>query len=183
MDALGLIDYLHLQSRCTFKPLVSLLCPRVGKSRCWSLSDIPGCCIRDGVSIVTMSLSLLPFSVWSFYICCAEVIQSAFNSSGGIAFFIGLNFMCIWEEVSSGLCCHLETNNTWFYNNNDDSVWDLHLGSLTPESVVFIISDYYFFIILTLTFFKLDLWNYHKLSENSFFFLRTIFISFCFRQT
>lgn len=38
-------------------------------------------------------------------ICCAEVVQSALGSSGGIVLNVGVDFMCPQEEVTSESSC------------------------------------------------------------------------------
>lgn len=79
-------------------------CPRMGESvsspSVISLTTA-GCHIGDGVSIITVSPSLLPFSLWSLYQCCAEAVKvlPALSSSEGIALYVGVNSVCLWEEV------------------------------------------------------------------------------------
>lgn len=62
---------------------------------------VVGCSIGGGVPVVTVSPSLLPFSLWSLYQCCAEAVKvlPALSSSEGIALYVGVNSVCLWEEV------------------------------------------------------------------------------------
>lgn len=56
----------------------------------------------SGIPIITMSLSILPSSMWGLYCLCAKAVPSALDSSsGGIAAYVGLDLACPWKEVSS----------------------------------------------------------------------------------
>lgn len=62
-----------------------------------------GHCIRSRVPIITSSLSLLPFSVWSLFCLFSKPVQLALSSfSGGIALYVDIDSLC-QGKVSSGL--------------------------------------------------------------------------------
>ena len=56
----------------------------------------------SGIPIITMSLSILPSSMWCLYCLCAKAVPSALDSSsGGTAAYVGFDLVCPWKEVSS----------------------------------------------------------------------------------
>lgn len=73
-------------------------CPRVDESaRGQSIPYAVGS-IRGGVSFVSMSSSLLPFSKWLIF-CFVEVVRPALSSSsGGIILYIGIELVCSWRR-------------------------------------------------------------------------------------
>lgn len=85
----------------SFKPLIFLLCPRVGESILALLgySRLQGGALGCGAHSA-MASAVLHVSVWSL-VCRAEAVQLALgSSSGGIALSVGVNSVCSWEEVS-----------------------------------------------------------------------------------
>lgn len=98
-----------LYSSCVFKPWLFPV-PHSRWICSWSLSVIPpycqiaalgGVCVGE-LAFVTMSPSLLPFSIWS--LCCADAVQTALSSfSGRINCSISMyRFGVSVEEMTSG---------------------------------------------------------------------------------
>lgn len=90
----------------TFEPQFFFLCSRAGESACSSLSDIPPYCSLS-IRVGFPSLPCLCFFCQSLcglsILCCAEIVQSVFSSSsGGIAQYVGIYLVCLWEDASSG---------------------------------------------------------------------------------
>lgn len=98
------MDFFHKQSRCPLNQYFITM-PRAGKSAHWPHNDIPPYCRlphQGKIPVVTSFLSVLPYSVWSFSCCFAETIQPTLScSSGGIALYVGIYLVCLWDEVSS----------------------------------------------------------------------------------
>ena len=66
---------------------------------------IVGCCIRDGVSVDTVSSFLQPTSMRSSSICSCRcsIIPCLLHEE--LLYLQALGLVCLWEEVSSGSSC------------------------------------------------------------------------------
>lgn len=98
-----------------------MLCLGVGEPEYRPLSDIPyfcGLCHWDGVPIVTVSLALLPFSMWSLYhLSCRSCSISPHFFRRKLTVCIDVYLVYLWKEASSGFLC-------------------LYLGSLLSSPVI-----------------------------------------------
>lgn len=83
---------------------------RWSESSCVSLSGTPVYCMSPSILGVGFPpLLCLHLSICCFFcglLHCAEAVHSALGSlSGGIALYVGLDLVCMWEGFSSGSSC------------------------------------------------------------------------------
>lgn len=104
-----------------FKLLLFFCAPGLGKlcadSSVVSLPTVV-CSIRGGGFIITVSPSLLLFSLWSI-LFCVKAAQLALSSSGGIALYVDVDLVSVGGgEFRVFLCCHVGHLLPWYSFEN-----------------------------------------------------------------
>lgn len=148
------------------------LCSSAGKSACGPLSDIPPYCglpHQARIPMVTMSLSLLPFSVWSlFHLLCRSCLGNP------QLFFKRKCFLCkcifgvlVWEdEFRAFLHHHLRLAPKFYFLNvnNYQILWimSLQIYELLMKNMKKYIGSYFFLE---------DIWNLNLITLSYAYFL------------
>lgn len=52
-------------------------------------------------SILCLHLSDSSLCVSFVVVCCVAAVHSALSSSGNIALYVGIDLLCLWDELSS----------------------------------------------------------------------------------